>query len=159
MSESFIRWFGDITLRDVPLVGGKNASLGELYRELRSAGVRVPNGFAITAEGYRHFLRSSGLDVQIADRVRGLQTGDLAALAECGLAVRQQIVSAEMPADLQDQIVTAYEQLGDGMAIDVAVRSSATAEDLPDAISHRLRERTSIINTRWFRRGTACRAR
>jgi pyruvate,water dikinase len=133
MSDSFIRWFADITLRDVPLVGGKNASLGELYRELRSAGVRVPNGFAITAGGYRHFLGSSGLDVRIADRVRGLQTGDLAALAACGLAIRQQIVSAEMPADLQDQIVTAYEQLGDGLPIDVAVRSSATAEDLPDA--------------------------
>ena len=56
MSDSFIRWFRDITLQDVPLVGGKNASLGELYRELRRAGVRVPNGFAITAGGYRHFL-------------------------------------------------------------------------------------------------------
>ena len=133
MSDSFIRWFEDITLRDVPFVGGKNASLGELYRELRSAGVHVPNGFAITADGYRHFLGSSGLDGQIADRVRGLQTGDLAALAACGLAIRQQIVSSEMPADLQDQIVTAYEQLGDGLPIDVAVRSSATAEDLPDA--------------------------
>jgi pyruvate,water dikinase len=131
--NSFIRWFGDISLRDVPLVGGKNASLGELYRELHKAGVRVPNGFAVTAEGYRHFLSASGLEADIATKMQGLQTADLAALAACGLAIRQKITSANMPADLQEQIVAAYEQLGEGEAIDVAVRSSATAEDLPDA--------------------------
>lgn len=129
----FIRWFNDIGLRDVPLVGGKNASLGELYRELHAAGVRVPNGFAVTADGYRHFLRASGLEAEIAGAVRGLKTADLAALAACGLAIRQKITSAAMPADLEQEIVAAYEQLGEGVAVDVAVRSSATAEDLPDA--------------------------
>jgi len=130
---SFIRWFSDTSLRDVPLVGGKNASLGELYRELQSAGVRVPNGFAITADGYRHFLRASGLEAEIAAAVRGLPTSDLVALAACGLAIRQKITGAAMPADLEQEIFAAYEQLGEGMAVDVAVRSSATAEDLPDA--------------------------
>jgi pyruvate,water dikinase len=130
---SFIRWFSDTSLRDVPLVGGKNASLGELYRELQSAGVRVPNGFAITADGYRHFLRASGLEAEIAAAVRGLPTSDLVALAACGLAIRQKITGAAMPADLAQEIFAAYEQLGEGVAVDVAVRSSATAEDLPDA--------------------------
>ena len=130
---AFIRWFSDISLDDVPLVGGKNASLGELYRELKTAGVRVPNGFAITADGYRHFLRASGLEAEIADAVRGLQTADLAALAACGLAIRQKITGAAMPADLEREIFAAYKQLGEGAAVDVAVRSSATAEDLPDA--------------------------
>ena len=93
--SEFIRWFSDISLADVPSVGGKNASLGELYRELLTAGVRVPNGFAITANGYRHFLRASGLEAEIAALVRGLQTTDLAALAACGLAIRQKITGAE----------------------------------------------------------------
>jgi pyruvate,water dikinase len=131
--SAFIRWFGEISLRDVPLVGGKNASLGELYRELQRAGVRVPDGFAIIADGYRHFLRASGLEAEITAELRGLRTTDLAALAACGLALRQKIISAAMPADLEQEIVTAYEQLAEGTAIDVAVRSSATAEDLPDA--------------------------
>jgi pyruvate, water dikinase len=131
--SEFIRWFSDISLADVPSVGGKNASLGELYRELLATGVRVPNGFAITADGYRHFLRASGLEVEIAALVRGLQTTDLAALAACGLAIRQKITGADMPVDLRDDIVAAYERLSEGAAVDVAVRSSATAEDLPDA--------------------------
>jgi len=132
-SSPFICWFADIGLRDVPLVGGKNASLGELDRELKGAGVRVPNGFAITADAYRHFLRSSGVENRIAALLHGLRTVDLAALAERGLAIRQAIMAAELPEDLQSAIVGAYEQLGEGAALDVAVRSSATAEDLPDA--------------------------
>ena len=75
-----------------------------------SAGVRVPNGFAVTADGYRHFLRASGLEAEIAALVRGLRTTDLAALAACGLAIREAITDAEMPADLQDEIVAAYER-------------------------------------------------
>jgi pyruvate,water dikinase len=136
MSEQrspYIRWFAELGLRDVATVGGKNASLGELYRELTRAGVRVPNGFAITADAYRHFLQATGLATTIADLVGGLEVGNLALLAERGLAIRQAITSADLPADLQDAIVAAYEQLGEGAAIDVAVRSSATAEDLPDA--------------------------
>jgi pyruvate,water dikinase len=131
--SGFIRWFSDISLADVPSVGGKNASLGELYRELHSAGVRVPNGFAITADGYRHFLHASGLEADIAAQMQGLQKADLAALAACGLAIRQKITGAEMPVDLLNEIVAAYERLSEGAAVDVAVRSSATAEDLPDA--------------------------
>jgi pyruvate,water dikinase len=130
---SFIRWFSELGLGDVPVVGGKNASLGELYRQLASAGVRVPNGFAITAHAYRHFMQATGLDTKIASLLTGLQVANLLDLADRGLAIRHAITGADLPADLQDAIVAAYEQLGDGTAIDVAVRSSATAEDLPDA--------------------------
>jgi pyruvate,water dikinase len=128
-----IRWFKDLGLTDVPLVGGKNASLGELYRELASAGVQVPNGFAITADAYRDFMRRTGLADKVTAMLRGLQVSNLADLAERGLAVRQAITATDLPADLQDAIVSAYEQLGAGEPVDVAVRSSATAEDLPDA--------------------------
>ena len=132
-ASTFIRWFSDIGLGDVPVVGGKNASLGELYRELSGAGVRVPNGFAITAEGYRHFMRSTGLSSTVDAIARGLKPGNLADLAERGLAIRQAVVGASLPSDLEEAILAAYDRLGGGAAIDVAVRSSATAEDLPDA--------------------------
>jgi pyruvate,water dikinase len=132
-ATDYIRWFNDLGLADVPAVGGKNASLGELYRELAGTGVRVPNGFAITADAYRHFLQTSGLAGQIAGLLEGLQVTDLADLARRGLAIRHAITAAELPHDLQDAILSAYERLGDGAALDVAVRSSATAEDLPDA--------------------------
>jgi pyruvate,water dikinase len=132
-APSFIRWFREIGLGDLPLVGGKNASLGELCRELSAAGVRVPDGFAVTADGYRHFLRATGLAARIPALLEGLEVGNLADLAQRGLAVRHAITAAEIPVDLQEAIVTAYERLGDGEPVDVAVRSSATAEDLPDA--------------------------
>src|SRR5687767_8445127 len=132
-TQPFVRWFADLGLNDVPLVGGKNASLGELYRELSSAGVRVPNGFAVTADGYRHFVQATGLAATIAKLLSDLDVGNLAALAERGLAIRHAITAADLPADLQEAVVAAYEQLGAGAAVDVAVRSSATAEDLPDA--------------------------
>jgi len=132
-TTSFIRWFKDVGLDDVASVGGKNASLGELYRELSAAGVRVPNGFAITADAYRHFLREAGLTHTIERLTTGLSSANLADLAQRGRALRQAIVDAPMPADLQQAIVSAYEQLGGGTATDVAVRSSATAEDLPEA--------------------------
>ena len=132
-STSFIRWFRDLGLNDVPLVGGKNASLGELYRELAGAGVQVPDGFAITAGAYRDFMRRTGLADTVTTLLRGLQVSNLADLAARGLAIRQAITAADLPADLQDAIVTAYAQLGGGEPVDVAVRSSATAEDLPDA--------------------------
>ncbi len=80
----YIRWFQEIGIGDVGLVGGKNASLGEMYRELTSKGIRIPNGFAVTAEGYRHFLKESGLDEKIAAILRGLDTGNLTGLAERG---------------------------------------------------------------------------
>ncbi len=131
----FIKWFADITIGDVPLVGGKNASLGEMVRELAGKGVQVPNGFAITAEAYRHFIREAGIDKQIHATLAGLDTRDVANLSQRGQAVRQAILGAVLPTDLQDVVIEAYERLqGDSKTpLDVAVRSSATAEDLPDA--------------------------
>lgn len=134
-AHPFIKWFADITIGDIPNVGGKNASLGEMVRELASKGVKVPDGFAITAEAYRHFIREARLDDFIRTTLADLDTHDVANLSERGHAVREAIRSAELPADLQEQIAGAYRQLQGGSAVplDVAVRSSATAEDLPDA--------------------------
>jgi pyruvate,water dikinase len=114
MAAAFIRWFSEIGLKDLALVGGKNASLGELYRELEHAGVRGPNGFAVIAEGYRHFMRASGLDAKIAAILAELRTGDLVDLAERGLAIRQAITAAEFPDDLQRAMTEAYVRLSDG---------------------------------------------
>lgn len=134
-SGKYIRWFEDLGIEDVPLVGGKNASLGEMYRQLTPGGIRVPNGFATTADAYREFLRQTGLDVRLHDLLHGLDVDNVANLRERGHAVRHAILDAEMPAELQQEIRDAYTQLGKGRpgAVDVAVRSSATAEDLPDA--------------------------
>ena len=131
----FIKWFADITIDDVPLVGGKNASLGEMYRELTSKGVKVPNGFAVTAEAYRYFLREVGLDAKIRCILTGLDTGDMENLRQRGAQIRQAILAAELPCDLEQEITAAYDTFrGNGLRpVDVAVRSSATAEDLPDA--------------------------
>ena len=131
----FIKWFADITIADVPLVGGKNASLGEMVRELSSKGVKVPDGFAITAEAFRHFIRAAKLDKVIRSTLADLDTHDMANLSQRGHAVRQAIRNATLPSDLQELIAGAYRQLqGDSnLSLDVAVRSSATAEDLPDA--------------------------
>jgi pyruvate, water dikinase len=131
----FIKWFADITIEDVPLVGGKNASLGEMVRELAGKGVKVPDGFAITAEAFRHFIREAGIDERIRTTLADLDTHDMANLSERGQSVRQAILNATLPADLQELITTAYRELqGSSTApLDVAVRSSATAEDLPDA--------------------------
>ncbi len=127
----FIRWFRDITISDVHLVGGKNASLGEMVRELTPRGVRVPDGFAVTAEGYRYLLSSGGLSATIDELLSGLDTHNLADLARRGRAIRDAILGTPLPADLQAEILRAYGELGSG--VDVAVRSSATAEDLPSA--------------------------
>jgi pyruvate,water dikinase len=134
-SHPFIKWFADITIDDVPLVGGKNASLGEMVRELASKGVKVPNGFAITAEAFRHFIREAQLDERIRATLADLDTHDMANLRERAHAVRQAILSATLPTDLQTLIEAAYRQLqgSSTVPLDVAVRSSATAEDLPDA--------------------------
>jgi len=133
--HAFIKWFADITIEDVPSVGGKNASLGEMVRELASKGVKVPDGFAITADAYRHFINEAQLDEKIRSTLADLDTHDMANLSQRGQAVRQAILGATLPADLQQMIADAYAQLqGDAKApLDVAVRSSATAEDLPDA--------------------------
>jgi pyruvate,water dikinase len=134
-SVDFIRWFDEIGLDDLPLVGGKNASLGEMFRELSPHGIRVPPGFAITAHAYRYFLQTTDLDVRIRDLLSGLDTQDVAMLQQRGRQIRQAILGTELPADLQAAIVQAYDRLSgsSGEPADVAVRSSATAEDLPDA--------------------------
>ncbi len=135
LTTNLIKWFADISIDDVPLVGGKNASLGEMFRELASKGVKVPDGFAITADAYLHFIREAGIDERIRTILADLDTGDVDNLSERGHSVRQAILDSSLPEDLQEQIVSAYHQLqGDGNSpLDVAVRSSATAEDLPDA--------------------------
>lgn len=134
-NSPLIKWFADISIQDVPLVGGKNASLGEMVRELAGQGVSVPDGFAITAEAYRHFIRAADLDEFIRETLGDLDTHDMENLAKRGQAVRQAIRQAALPRDLQEQITAAYAKLqgGSDVALDVAVRSSATAEDLPDA--------------------------
>jgi pyruvate,water dikinase len=132
---SFVVPFAEIRLEDIPLVGGKNASLGEMCGALAPLGIAVPDGFAITADAYRQFLRDAGLDREIGRIMDGLDTRDVADLRARGSRVRQAILSAELPEALEGAIVRAYEQLGAaaGHPVDVAVRSSATAEDLPDA--------------------------
>jgi pyruvate, water dikinase len=131
----FVRPFEDVGIDDIASVGGKNASLGEMYRALRPKGVNIPPGFAITASAYWHFLEETGVDERIERAVYGLDTGDLDDLRRRGSEIRHAIVAAELPQDLSDVIAEAYRDLcGDSdQPVDVAVRSSATAEDLPDA--------------------------
>ncbi len=134
-----MRWiqrFADVTIADVPLVGGKNASLGELLRNLTPLGVKVPQGFAVTAEGYRYFLRGAGLVAPIRDALAGLAAGDVDDLARRSGRVRELILRAPFPRELEEEIEAEYRalsQLYGEEATDVAVRSSATAEDLPNA--------------------------
>jgi pyruvate,water dikinase len=130
-----IRWFADTSISDVPSVGGKNASLGEMYRELAAKGVRVPNGFAVTADAYYEFLKETGTDLRIRDILGRLKPDNVQSLQECGQAIRQSILSAELPSGLQSEILASYDELSGNTlpGVDVAVRSSATAEDLPDA--------------------------
>jgi pyruvate,water dikinase len=132
--RAFIRWFDEIGIEDVPLVGGKNASLGEMYRNLAAKGVRVPNGFAITADAYRYFLKESQLDVEIEKALRELNPKDVESLRHCGSRIREKILAGHIPLELESAILDAYAHLNlGGPQVDVAVRSSATAEDLPDA--------------------------
>jgi pyruvate,water dikinase len=130
----FIKKFGDITIKDIPTVGGKTASLGEMFRELASQGVKVPDGFAITAGAYRYFLRQGGLDKRIDELLNGLDTRDIDALRRCGSTIREEILATALPTDLETEILAAYDELRVlSKTFEVAVRSSATAEDLPDA--------------------------
>ncbi|MHB8315087.1 MAG: phosphoenolpyruvate synthase [Acidithiobacillus ferrivorans] len=135
MSGRYIRFFKDIRIEDVPLVGGKNASLGEMYRELSPQGVKVPNGFAITGEAYRYLLDQADAWPALHAALDGLDPTNVTDLAKRGARAREIIYSAPLPADLQTEILTAYAELRKeyGEALSVAVRSSATAEDLPTA--------------------------
>ncbi len=130
----FVRWFKEIGIDDVGSVGGKNASLGEMYRNLTSKGVRVPNGFAITADAYFLLLEANKLDRKIQDLLGSLNTQDSGTLRERGQQIRQMFLDSRIPDEIQREILAAYRQLKSGNSpLDVAVRSSATAEDLPDA--------------------------
>jgi pyruvate,water dikinase len=137
--KKFILWFNEIGIEDVPMVGGKNASLGEMYRKLDSKGIKVPNGFAITAYAYRYFLKYAGIEDEIKKILNDLNTSDLDNLMRKGREVREIITHAEFPPDLTQAIYTGYSKLSADFGqerldnVDVAIRSSATAEDLPDA--------------------------
>ena len=149
-----ILWFRETGIKDIPLVGGKNASLGEMYSNLRKHGVNVPNGFSITASAYWYFVKYNKLQVKFNKILKGLNTGNMRNLAEHGYRMRQVILAAEFPNDLRNDIVKAYSKLSHEYyphksfrittdkedhtnhfsgGVDVAVRSSATAEDLADA--------------------------
>ncbi|MFE4544616.1 phosphoenolpyruvate synthase [Arthrobacter sp. NPDC056727] len=130
-----VLWFSDLGLSDLDQVGGKNASLGEMVRSLASAGVKVPGGFATTADAYRRFLNESGLDARIENILDGLESGDVAALARVGQEIRTLIRDTAFPTGFEKEIRAAYSRLTEEHGGDVswAVRSSATAEDLPDA--------------------------
>lgn len=134
-SLELVKWFEELGIGDVPSVGGKNASLGEMYRELAAKGVKVPNGFAVTADAYRAFLKEAKLDGTIKTILKGLDTHNLENLRQRGRQVRQAILGAVLPLELSEAITDAYDRLSGSHAepVDVAVRSSATAEDLPDA--------------------------
>jgi len=134
--HALVLWFDEVGIEDVGLVGGKNASLGEMYQNLTKQGVRIPNGFAVTATAYRHFLEKNNADEQIKKALKGVDHTDVKALAKAGEACRHIISHCDFPHDLKQEIIVAYRKLSKQAKrehVDVAVRSSATAEDLPDA--------------------------
>lgn len=134
-NKKYILWFNELSIRDIPKVGGKNASLGEMFRQLKPKGVSVPDGFAVTAQAYFYLLEKSGLKKQMRAILKDLDTSNIDNLKSRGHQIRTMILQAPLPADLEDQIIAAYRKLEKeyGRNVDVAVRSSATAEDLPDA--------------------------
>ncbi|MFA5926163.1 MAG: phosphoenolpyruvate synthase [Parcubacteria group bacterium] len=152
--SKLILWFRETKIKDIEIVGGKNASLGEMFSNLRKKGINVPDGFSITAEAYRYFISQNNLDEEIKEILKGLNTSNMRNLAERGYRVRQAILSAEFPVDLRNAIIEAYSSISREYnprksfhivwdkkdhtnhfagGVDVAVRSSATAEDLADA--------------------------
>ncbi|MFZ1812385.1 MAG: phosphoenolpyruvate synthase [Candidatus Saccharimonadales bacterium] len=134
----YLKFFEELSINDIPQVGGKNASLGEMYHHLRPQGVNLPNGVATTADAYRYFLQAAGLSQGITDTLAGLDVTDVRELARRGHIIRTMITDATLPQDFQDEIVRGYRELckkcghGDNDMV-VAIRSSATAEDLPNA--------------------------
>ncbi len=131
----YIAWFDEIGKDDISRVGGKNASLGEMYRNLSSKGIRVPYGFAVTTEAYKYFIEKAGIKREIEKLLEGIDAKDVGKLMEAGEKIRKMILDAEIPSELEDAILNAYERLEEmyGNGIEVAVRSSATTEDMPTA--------------------------
>lgn len=134
-NPQYIHWFKDIRIEDVPLVGGKNASLGEMYGELTAKGIQIPNGFAVSAQAYWDAIRAGGFLDELKQTMEGLNITDVAELARRGKKARELILTAGIPDNIWHEIKTAYQRLCEeyGAETDVAVRSSATAEDLPTA--------------------------
>lgn len=133
---NYIKFFNELTIKNVPQVGGKNASLGEMYRKLSKKGIRVPNGFATTAGGYDYFIKSAKIKTKIKDILKGLDAGNVKDLMNRGAKVRKLILNSPLPKDFEEEIKEAYKRLSQEYKMenaDVAVRSSATAEDLPGA--------------------------
>ena len=135
MTDPFILWFENITMDNVPQVGGKNASRGELISALEPKGVRIPHGFAVTAAAYYHYLKETGLDTFIEETLKNLDTKNLKELARCGKLIREKMRGTKVPVDRDKEILAAYAKMEEkyGKNADMAVRSSATAEDLPGA--------------------------
>jgi pyruvate, water dikinase len=136
--QALILWFEEVGIADIPLVGGKNASLGEMIRQLQPKGVNVPNGFATTAYAFRYFIEKAGLETKLRELFADLDIEDMNNLRDRGRMARALVLSTPFPEDLQMAIAMSYQKLCDcelscGKEADVAVRSSATAEDLPDA--------------------------
>jgi len=127
----YINWFKDITIKDIPLVGGKNASLGEMYSKLIKKGIKVPNGFALNSDAYWKFLEDNKLNKKIKKILLNLDVKNVRALAVAGKRVRNMVLKASFSKEIEKEVKMAYKKLGKGKS--VAVRSSATAEDLPDA--------------------------
>ncbi len=132
--QDYVLWYDQLGMNDVARVGGKNASLGEMISNLAGAGVVVPNGFATTADAFNEFLEQSGLNERIHGILDQLDTNDIKALGEAGKQIRQWVIETPFQPALEQAIHTAYQQLSGGNAqVSFAVRSSATAEDMPDA--------------------------
>ncbi|MDQ5849411.1 MAG: phosphoenolpyruvate synthase, partial [Pseudomonadota bacterium] len=130
-----VAWLKDLRMADLDQVGGKNASLGEMIGALAAAGIRVPGGFATTADAFREFLSANALDARIGERIRSLDPSDVKALAACGAEIRSWILKAPFPAEFEHDIRSYYQYLEKQTSRETsyAIRSSATAEDLPDA--------------------------
>jgi pyruvate, water dikinase len=136
MQKKYILWFEEITSNDVPLVGGKNASLGEMFSQLNQKGVEIPNGFALTSEAFWYYLKENKIDFKIKAAFSKFKPKSLESLKETGKFCRQLILKSEFPKDLKEDILENYKKLSqkyNKKQVDVAVRSSATAEDLPSA--------------------------
>ncbi len=133
----YLKFFEELSIGDIPQVGGKNASLGEMYHHLRPKGVSLPNGVATTADAYRYFLEQDGLSQRISEALEGLDVNNMQDLEARGTRIRDMIVRAKLPEDFQEEIKRGYKELCQKCGHDddmvVAIRSSATAEDLPDA--------------------------
>ena len=131
-----ILWFRDLTINDIAIVGGKNASLGEMYRELTKKTVRIPHGFAITATAYQHYITSTGIDTKLRALFKHFNHRNITKLQHVGAAARNLFLKTPIPKTIQDEICTAYAEMSRSYKtrdVAVAVRSSATAEDLPTA--------------------------